>query len=443
MGRRNRNLSPVPDEFKKPTPQRPRGILLSDVEEETIEWLWDGRIPKGKITVLDGDPGLGKSAFTTDLAARVTVGREYADGSECEPGGVVLLNAEDGLADTIKPRMVAAGGDPSKVLALAEIPDETDPAHDRVLSLPEDIHVLEEGIERVGAVLVIIDPLMAFLGVDTNAHKDQDVRRALARLKSLAERTGAAILLVRHLNKLQGGNPLYRGGGSIGIIGAARMGMVIAADPNDPEEKRRVLAGSKENIAERAPSLSFRIGTSATNGAARVEWLGGSELGAKDLLKAPMEDEEKTALDEAMDFLREELSGGPVAAKNLKKDARENGISEKTLYRAKTNLKIKSDKELYGWTWSLADEQDGHDDHLDHLGPKSVDLQEIQDGQQDGQAPTLDHLDHGENPAHLSEGGQDGQGGHPKRTEERCKHDVVGGCWLCRRNHPEEWGGSS
>ncbi len=419
---------------------RPRGILLSDVEEETIEWLWDGRIPRGKITVLDGDPGLGKSAFTTDLAARVTVGREYPDGTECEPGGVVLLNAEDGLADTIKPRLVAAGGDPSKVLALAEIPDEREPEHDRVLSMPEDLYVLEEGIERVGAVLVIIDPLMAFLGGDTNAHKDQDVRRALARLKSLAERTGAAILLVRHLNKLQGGNPLYRGGGSIGIIGAARMGMVIAADPNDPEERRRVLAGSKENIAERAPSLSFQIATSAVNGAARVEWLGGSELGAKDLLKAPMEDEEKTALEEAMDFLEKELARGPVAAKNLKKDARENGVSEKTLYRAKTTLKVKSDKEVYGWTWSLPDDQGGHVGHLDHLGPKTADLQEDQDGHQDGQTPTLDHLENGENPAYLSEDGQDGQDGHPDDTRMRCKHGSVGGCWLCKKNHPDEWG---
>lgn len=439
---RRRNLSPVPNEIldrelarRRAEAGREAGILLSDVQEEEVEWLWEGRIPLGKITVLDGDPGLGKSAFTTDLGARVSVGRDFPDGSECPGGGVVLLNAEDGLADTIRPRLDAAGGNPSKVLALAEIPDERNPEQDRVLSLPEDIRIIEEGIRRVEAKLVIIDPLMAFLGGDTNAHKDQDIRRALASLKSMAERTGVAVLLVRHLNKGASGNPLYRGGGSIGIIGAARSGLIIASDPNDPDEKRRVLAGSKNNLAEMSNSVMFRVVTAA-NGAARVEWLGQSELGARDLVKAPLDEEEKTALDEAADFLQEELSDGPMAAKFIKKSARENGIAEKTLYRAKTHLKIKSEKETYGWTWALPDNQDGHDDHLDHLGNKNPDLQENQDGHQDGQPADDDHLENGEYSPYLSEDGQDGQDG-----QGTCMHGTEGGCWLCKKNDPERWGG--
>jgi RecA-family ATPase len=135
--------------------------------------------------------------------------------------------------------------------------------------MPEDLDVIRRGIERVDAKLVIVDPLMAFLSGDVDSHRDQDVRRALALLAKLAEETGAAILVVRHLNKTGGGNPLYRGGGSIGIIGAARSALLVAKHPED--ERRRVLAPLKSNLAEPAPSSMFML-TQAANGAVRVEW---------------------------------------------------------------------------------------------------------------------------------------------------------------------------
>jgi hypothetical protein len=201
------------------------GRLLSGVEPEKVTWLWPSWLALGKLALMDGDPGLGKSAMTLDLAARVSVGKVFPDGAECEPAGVVLLSAEDGLADTIRPRLDAAGADTSKILSLATVPDKD--GHDRLLSIPEDLALIEKGIGRVGARLVVVDPLMAFLSNDTNSHRDQDVRRALAPLASLAERTGASVLVVRHLNKAAANNPLYRGGGSIGIIGAARMAFVV------------------------------------------------------------------------------------------------------------------------------------------------------------------------------------------------------------------------
>jgi hypothetical protein len=222
------------------------GKLLSSVEPEEVSWLWPSWLALGKLALVDGDPGLGKSAMTLDLAARVSSGKVFPDGAECEPAGVVLLSAEDGLADTIRPRLDAAGADTSKVLALATVPDED--GHDRLLSIPEDLALIEKGIRRVGARLVVVDPLMAFLSGDTNSHRDQDVRRALAPLAGLAERTGAAVLVVRHLNKAAANNPLYRGGGSIGIIGAARMAFVVGKDPQD--ESRRVLASTKNNLAK-------------------------------------------------------------------------------------------------------------------------------------------------------------------------------------------------
>jgi RecA-family ATPase len=205
------------------------GELLSSVEPEEVSWLWPSWLALGKLALVDGDPGLGKSATTLDLAARVSAGKAFPDGSPCEPGGVVLLTAEDGLADTIRPRLDAAGADTSKILSLATVTDEN--GHERLLSIPEDLGLLEKGIRRVEARLVVVDPLMAFLSGETNSHRDQDVRRALAPLARLAERTGACVLVIRHLNKAAANNPLYRGGGSIGIIGAARMAFVVGKDP--------------------------------------------------------------------------------------------------------------------------------------------------------------------------------------------------------------------
>src|SRR5215217_7058387 len=186
----------------------PVGTLLADVSAETVEWLWERRIPLGKITVLDGDPDNGKSVLTTDLAARVTTGRAmpYGFGKTFPQAGVVILSAEDGVGDTIRPRFDAAGGNPSKVVILG---------NDDPFGIPEDLPKLGRAIERVGARLVVIDPIMAFLGENINSNSDKDVRSALKPLKQLAERTGAAIVIVRHLNKSPGGNVLYRGG-SIG-----------------------------------------------------------------------------------------------------------------------------------------------------------------------------------------------------------------------------------
>jgi len=245
--------------------EEPVGTLVEDVAPERVSWLWRGRIPLGKITLIDGDPGTGKSALATDLAARVSVGRKFPDGTPCRAGGVVIASAEDGLADTIRPRLDAAGADLSRVLALATVPDGDT---ERLISVPEDIGVIRRGIEQVQARLVVIDPLMAFLSGDVNSHRDQDVRRALAPLAKLAEETGAALVVVRHLNKSSDGNALYRGGGSIGIVGQARSALLVARHPED--DRRRVLASLKSNLAEPAPSLAFTF-TEAANGAVRVE----------------------------------------------------------------------------------------------------------------------------------------------------------------------------
>jgi RecA-family ATPase len=224
-----------------------------------------------------------------------------------EAVGVVIVSAEDGVADTILPRINAAGGDPSNIVVLNTVPGAD--GKERFLSLPEDVPHVKRAIARVGAKLVIFDPLMAFLSANLDAHRDHHVRRVLAELAALAEETGAAVVVVRHLNKSSGTNPLYRGGGSIGIVGAARSAMLVAKHPED--DQRRVLASQKSNLAEAPSSLTFVL-AEAANGAVRVEWKGGTTLKASALLAAPANEEERRemmALREAITELFEGNGG--------------------------------------------------------------------------------------------------------------------------------------
>jgi hypothetical protein len=354
------------------------GKLLSDVKPERVEWLWERWLALYKLALFDGDPGLGKSVMMLDLAARVSAGLGFPDGCPCEPAGVVLLSAEDGLADTIRPRLDAAGADTSRIVALATAKGED--GYERPISIPEDVPLIEQAAERVGAKLIVVDPFMAFLSGDANSHRDQDVRRALAPLARMAERLGAAVVVIRHLNKGTHPNPLYRGGGSIGIIGAARMAFLVAKNPQD--EERRVLATTKNNLAKLPASLQFRV-EEADNGAARVVWLGESGASAKDLLATPHDQEQAEARNEAMEFLNDILSDGPVPAEDVLRGAEDGGISESTLRRAKKHLGVIAFRESKPgesrgkgrWLWKLPivglkDPQDGYVDqigHLDHL----------------------------------------------------------------------------
>ncbi|MBI1796746.1 MAG: AAA family ATPase [Candidatus Eisenbacteria bacterium] len=254
---------------------------VATVTALAVEWLWASRIPLGMLTVLDGDPGLGKSTVTLDLAARLSRGAVMPDGT---PGpaaaGVVILSAEDDLARTIRPRLEAVSADLMRIATVA-IRGEHGATRDPLVTAA-DLAGVEHAAREVGAKLIVIDPLMAFLPSGVDAHRDQDVRRALALLRALAERTGAAVLVVRHLNKSGGARAVYRGGGSIGIIGAARAGLLLAVDPEN--EKERVLAAVKMNLAPMPGALRMRIVLDAGAAMPRVEWLGDSARSASELL---------------------------------------------------------------------------------------------------------------------------------------------------------------
>jgi hypothetical protein len=333
---------------------RSRWVRLSDVEPEHVLWLWPGRIPLGKVTIVDGDPGLGKSTLVEgDIAARVTTGTPWPDGQPCPQGSVIVLTAEDGLADTIRPRLDAHGADSSRVFAFDAV--EYGPDDERPPSLALDIPRIEAAVVREGALLVVVDVLMAFLGSRTDSYRDQDVRAALSPLVKMAERTGCAVICLRHLSKTGGANALYRGGGSIGIIGAARAGLLVASDPED--EGRRVLAVTKNNLSAPAPALAFRLVSDEERGCARIEWDGETAHTAAQLLCVP-DEEQRKAGDEAADFLRNLLADGPVPAKKVRAAAKDAGITDRTLDRAKQRAGVTAARQGFGaegvWYWSLS-----------------------------------------------------------------------------------------
>jgi hypothetical protein len=312
------------------------------VRRERVKWLWPGYIPLGKLTIIDGDPGVGKSSFTLDLAARVSTNRPMPDGSRGLSADVILVGQEDGLADTIRPRLEAMQGNAGKVRALTD-------RHGIVF--PRDAEVLKAVVTRHQAKLVVIDPLMAHIDAKHNTWSDQQVRAALLPLQQVAQETGCALVVVRHLNKRVGAPAMQRGGGSIGIIGAARMGFLIGRNPANPD--CRVLASVKCNLGPQPTSLGFRL-KAARNGAARIQWVGASQLTADALIA---EGNNTSKLDEAKEFLTGRLSAGAKPAKHIQAAAFEAGISEKTLMRAKKSLGVESEKqgtfEDGQWDWSL------------------------------------------------------------------------------------------
>jgi|GEM_PF-523180 len=354
-------------------------VRLSDVVTEDVRWLWPRYIPLGKITVVDGDPGLGKSTMMLDIAARTSVGKAMPDGHRgdlAEPAGVVILSAEDGLGDTIRPRLDGAGADVTRIVALKGVRDS---AGVRLPTL-EDLGAIEAAIRLVDAKLVIIDPVMAYLGADVNSYRDQDIRRLLAPIAALAERLGVAVVIVRHLNKGTGGSAIYRGGGSIGIIGAARSGLLVGKDPDD--ERKRVLVGVKHNLSAPPQALAFHMEAASDTSTASIVWDGPSNHSADSVLATPAGEEEVSALYGAKVVLREILKAGPVAAKTVAAEAKAAGVSERTLKRAKAALQVQVTRVGFGgtggWEWSLPqpeeppDPPDDDGDKGGQRGPESA-----------------------------------------------------------------------
>jgi len=331
----------------------PRAVArkLSDIQLEEVTWMWPNFLADKKITIVDGMPGVGKSTLTSEIASRITTGQAFPNGEPREPRDVVFIAVEDGVADTIKPRVAAAGGNEQHAHSIHIEQDGNEITPD----LERHLGCIRETILEIGNVgLLIIDPIMALLGNSVDSYRDQDVRKVTTPLARLAEELNLAILIVRHPNKGSSNNALLRGGGSMAFIGSARVGWVVGKHPDNPDI--RVLAISKSNIGTMDASLEFRLVNDETYGCARIEWIGSSKLTADSLYEV-QNSEEKSLSEEAKEWLEEFLSQGGIDKATIKREAQKLGFSEKSLRLAREKLGVTTKRQGSGTShtslWAL------------------------------------------------------------------------------------------
>jgi hypothetical protein len=340
---------------------------IADIEAEPVSWLWEGRLPRGKVTIIAGDPGLGKSQITASVAAVVTTGGQWpVTRDRCEPGDVLFLTAEDDPADTLRPRLEAAGANLQRVHVIDGVIRGYTGNGDRqtrAFSLQEDPRALEAELAKRGNVaVVVIDPISAYLG-GVDSHRNAEVRALLAPLGELAARHNVAIIVISRLNKGSAAQAMMRVTGSLAFVAAARAAYLVAADPADKE--RRLFLSIKINLAKESTGLAFRIeGATASSPAgqlqtSRVMWesepvtITADEAVQSDATKAKC-----NAVDEATYWLREILTEGPVPSSEIFDRAEAEGFSKKTVRRAAKKLRIKPAPGGFqgAWSWDLGPE---------------------------------------------------------------------------------------
>ena len=330
-------------------------INMEMVEVEQIEWLFYPFIPFGKVTIIQGDPGEGKTTMVLQIIAKLTKGEaifprqeqkiEEKNGAEMpvdsnvdnlmEPVNVIYQTAEDGLGDTIKPRLLAAGADCSRVLVIDD--------REQPLTML-DIR-LEEAIVQTKARLVLLDPIQGFLGAEVDMHRANEIRPLMKRVAVLAEKYHCAIILIGHMNKNSNGKSSYRGLGSIDFQAAARSVLIVGRIKDEPEV--RVVCHVKSSLAPEGKSIAFRL--DKDNG---FEWIGEYDISADDLLSGDSRGQKSR---KAKEFLLEILADGGMAQKKIEEEAEKRGIKKKTLRNAKLELEIDSVKRGNQWFWMLSE----------------------------------------------------------------------------------------
>ena len=308
--------------LKEPSkPETVKIIRMSDVELTPVEWLWKPYLPFGKLSVLQGNPGEGKTYFAMHLAAACTNGKLLPNMERMEPFNVIYQTAEDGLGDTVKPRLIEAGADLDRVLVI----DDSD------VQLTLSDERIEKAIIENNAKLVIIDPIQAYLGADVDMNRANEVRPIFMRLGQVAQRTGCAILLIGHLNKAAGMQSLQRGLGSIDIAAAVRSVMFIGKLKHDPT--MRILTHEKSSLAPPGVSLAFSLGDEGG-----FRWVGEYDITADEMLSG-IEPQRETKTQQAKDLICTLLAGGKqVLSEDIDKAALERGIPGRTVRDAKREL---------------------------------------------------------------------------------------------------------
>ena len=319
-------------------------INMEQVEIEKIDWLLYPFIPFGKVTIVQGDPGEGKTTMVLQIIAKLTKGEAVLpSGSDepalegkimaLEPVNVIYQTAEDGLGDTIKPRLLSAGADCSRVMVIDD--------NDQALTMMDAR--LEEAIIKTKARLVVLDPIQGFLGADVDMHRANEIRPLMKRVALLAEKYHCAIILIGHMNKNSNGKSSYRGLGSIDFQAAARSVLIVGRIKDEPEI--RVVCHVKSSLAPEGKSIAFRLDKDTG-----FEWIGEYDISADDLLSG---DNRGQKIHEAKEFLQEVLASGSVAQTKVAEEAESRGIKKKTLWNAKKELEIDSVKIGNQWFWML------------------------------------------------------------------------------------------
>jgi putative DNA primase/helicase len=322
----------IPETASPPVPQGRRLIThrASDLQIEKLEWVWPGRIPVGKLVLIGGPPGLGKSQLTTFISAVVSNGWAWPCGEgSAKVGDVIFMNAEDGIRDTILPRLVAAGAALHRVHIVASV-TKPDGKGRKTFSLKNDVELLEAKAKEIAEVrLIIIDPISAYMS-GTDANGNAEIREMMEPLSEMANRLHIAVLAVTHLNKGGGGglSVLQRFSGSIGIIAAARAGFVVLQDPED--EERRLFLEVKSNLGPKSKGLAFRMEQRLVTGdIVSSNIFFESEHVSQSSDEALIASENRGAVAgqtsskmEAIEFLREILANGPVEVLEVERQAR-------------------------------------------------------------------------------------------------------------------------
>ena len=313
-------------------------IRMSDIQPEEVQWLWYPYIPLGELTVIQGDPGEGKTTFVLAMIAALTKGEALPEREPLDPVNILYQTAEDGLADTIRPRLDALGADCSRVLVIDE--------SKRELSLSDER--IRQAMEETGAKLLVLDPLQAYLGAEVDMHRANEVRPILKRLGSVAEQMGCAVVLIRHLNKMQGQKSGHRGMGSVDFQAAARSVLLVGRTKEDPQ--LRIVVPDKSSLAPEGESIAFALDPEQG-----FQWKGYCAYNAEELLGGSTK-QVQTKTMQAEETLRN-LLDKPAPAEEILRRITAVGISERTLMTAKKNLGILSEKRGAQWFWRLPNGQ--------------------------------------------------------------------------------------
>jgi len=333
---------------------------LEGVEPKEVGWVFSGRIPAGMLTLIAGEPGLGKSTMVADLAARVSSGRCLpvpSEQTEMLPGRVIILTAEDDIERVVVPRLLAAGADMAQIETIEGTRVQGD-SSDRPFDLELDLHLLEEHVKiHHETRLVIIDPITAYIGTASkHSHNAAVMRSLLAQVKVFCEKTGCAVLVVTHLNKNEGlASPMARVTGSHAVPAAARAVYLVCEDPDD--KNRRLLLTAKLNVAAEPKGLAFRLVSEETSSPPRLKWDETPvDMTAREYLRDNSNQKtDRPADEEAQEFLRSQLHEGPVLATRVRQAAEVAGIGQKAINRAAKVLGVVRKPDGFGqeWKWRL------------------------------------------------------------------------------------------